>query len=630
MAKLENGTCVLPQSNLDLGRMHNYSVSLNLTKAFTALCRDLDVDSKTVQICVRRINSEGVAFCTKTLPLLSKAVLRSLELGYFERPTNFAWKGRSLLIFNSLLNRIFDSNGSVLPQPCSVAIYAIRQVCEYMYKLAFEFSEEQLAAAQAKYVEVEERVGSFRPDPKWVDRLRRNATRYYPELFGLTVDKIFGTSRPRVGPGAFFNSEKESVPFYVYKALDDSVIGTTGNSLKAFSGYFKPYPSAPTRVVLTKRGDERQCRVIFVPKDSRGPRVISKEPLHLLRAQLSFFDTVSSVLERESRYRINFRSQEVNRTLARAGSIDGSYATFDLKDASDSVSYSLMRSIFEYAPGVRYFLTRLRSTSAVLPDKRVCTLAKLSGMGSGLTFPLMAFLIHLSVTSYVSMRTGEGYESVGSRVYVYGDDLVVPACYSEYIGTALSASGLVLNLDKCFTRGPFRESCGFDAFLGNNIAPVRLKLPGAELGDPSLRVVISNPLGLVELERHCRELVASGLMSLANYYYTRLEKAGIPLPPISGDADCFGRWSASPALVDDDQKFRVVKPAPVRLSVRKSFDPYKYLSSSLARSQASWAENIGLITAGVKVFGEVTCSRALRLINKSVKGLNLRGLRFAR
>jgi hypothetical protein len=61
-------------------------------------------------------------------------------------------------------------------------------------------------------------------------------------------------------------------------------------------------------------------------------------------------------------------------------------------------------------------------------------------------------------------------------ILVYGDDLIVeddsryvklPEIFEKY--------KLKINVDKSFTSGSFRESCGCDAFQGEVITPVRIK-----------------------------------------------------------------------------------------------------------------------------------------------------------
>jgi hypothetical protein len=58
---------------------------------------------------------------------------------------------------------------------------------------------------------------------------------------------------------------------------------------------------------------------------------------------------------------------------------------------------------------------------------------------------------------------------------IYGDDVIVPTACAEDAIETLESFGLKVNVDKSCYRGFFRESCGVDAFLGEDVTPVRLR-----------------------------------------------------------------------------------------------------------------------------------------------------------
>lgn len=596
------------------------NVKLKLERAFRYLAIDVGLDPNSVQYCLARIRKEGVQFLTVTLPQLSKAVLRSLELGYFSRPTCFAWKGRSLRFFRSLLDGIFDSDGIVRSDVDVVSLWGLRQLCEYMYKLAFTFTADKQRAACSNYRSLEQSLLGLSFDRVWVESLRKNFETYYPEASRLTVSDIFAANRPRHGPGSFAGSHLWDIPYYVWKLLPSAFTGTTTRMFKPFSGFFRAYPSDPERITLAEDEDPT-CDVLFVPKDSRGPRVISKEPPHLLRAQLSYFDTLSSTLERITSGRINFRDQTVNQQLAIAASIDKRMATLDLKDASDRVTLRLVAGIFRHSPGLLRFVRNYRSTHARLPDGGRLPLYKLSGMGSGLTFPTMALVIHLSVCTYVSKRYAIPYKDCMRQVYVYGDDLIVPSEWYQDAISALGCSGLQVNRDKCFVNSNFRESCGADAFAGNRIEPVRLRLHNASLGSPEPVLNIGSS-GILELERHCRELHQAGLLTLKEYYYSCLEHTLGNLPQIHGETPILGRYNNS---IVDHRDERVTVWTVVPKKVKADVCPIKFLGRFLrSDSLPSWKDIFD--ADGPAVFGEVAIPRKIRLFSSQVSSIHLNGV----
>lgn len=143
-------------------------MDINIVTLFSRLAQDVGLDPFDIKYCHRRIKSEGIQFLTITLPELSKSIVRSLELGFFDRPTCFAWKGRSLRYFRSLLNQIFDVHGKVRSDACPYAIKNIRQLCEYAYKLCIPYPEDKLSEAKASFIANEETLVAVEPDRKSV------------------------------------------------------------------------------------------------------------------------------------------------------------------------------------------------------------------------------------------------------------------------------------------------------------------------------------------------------------------------------------------------------------------------------------------------------------------------------
>jgi hypothetical protein len=609
-------------------------VTIDFEKVLISLSTDLGLDHSSVSYMRKRLRFEGISFATVTLPKLVKAVLKGVSCGWFYhknpafdlRPTQFAWKSRSLVLFTSLLKRIFDDQGFLNKDTEVVAdaLRVIRSVCEYMYKLATSFQPHQLRKAEQDYIEREQLNARnlSNLDPSWCDALRRNFEKYYPRCSRALPHQILESFRPRFTAGAFYGSERYVQPFCEVKLWPDTRIGTCSTEFRAFSGYFKPYPSAPLRVSVVR--EQRNCKVLFVPKDSRGPRVISKEPLHLLRAQMSYFDFLSKTLQQETAGRVNFTDQEVNKRLAQEASIDGSRATIDLKEASDSVLYTLVNRVFRNSPGVRYFIANTRSTHAELPSGKTVLLNKLAGMGSGLTFPTMALIIHLSVCTHVSRVLQIPYCSVSKEVYVYGDDLIVPSLWYTLSREALGFSQLCVNEDKSFATGNFRESCGGDYYGGREVTPVRLKLTSADLPTPDRLKNRSSrrwsarlgDAGALQLERHCRELVTRGMYTLSEYYYECLERHFGRLPTVSGKSPLIGRY-------DDPSRVSLMHekawyPVPFRIE-SSDYCPYKYLGQVLGGSTQEAARAVILGENPVqRLYGELAVPRKVRLLRRLV------------
>lgn len=614
------------------------------TELFERVASDCDLDRYTVEYCKSRLKKEGLKFWTVTLPKLSKSVLLGLEREFFERPTDFAWKGRSLRYFRSLLDKIFCcKTGNLLPDCDPSAIAKLRQVCEYTYKLSLGFDDQALLRAAQKYLQTQERVRELQIERSWAEELRKNAETYYPALFKADPSVILNAG-PRFGPGAFSSahgSSRKRHKFYVAKQLPDSEVGTCDSKFACYSGYFKPYPGAPTRI--TPIEEWRTCQVLFVPKDSRGPRVISKEPMHLINAQMAFFAFVSRELEFATQRRINFLDQGVNKRLAAAASVDKRNATLDLKDASDNIKASLVKHIFRNAPGISFFLRNARSTHYELTlrgqrgDLLLSQVGKhsmLAGMGSGLTFPILAFLIHLSICTYVKKRCCTSYADVAKRVYVYGDDVVVPTEWVSFAITALTQSGLMVNTDKSYSLGNFRESCGGDYFKGIDVTPIRLRLSNAGLDPRMIQEGISRFASMdlrkkdnlyVELVKHTHELRLNGLDRTAEYIEDYVFRF-LPDIKVGYGSPLLGRLSMSNMEItkqgvwDETLGAQVIwaaRTSDIRISAA-GVCPYKYLGR-LLKTKLRPDPFINLAVASrTGSFGEISVPRYTKIVIRKV------------
>lgn len=211
------------------------------------------------------------------------------------------------------------------------------------------------------------------------------------------------------------------------------------------------------------------AQVILVPKDSRGPRLISCEPVDYQWIQQGLGSALVRHLETHplTREHVRFTSQKTNQVGALLGSSTGRYVTLDLKEASDRVSTELVRLLFP-EPLLKCLLA-CRSSSTVLPDGRVIPLLKFAPMGSSLCFPIMA------TTIWAILHSGAPDAYTRDRIAVYGDDVIVPTAYAANAIEHLESVGLKINHDKSCTGGLFRESCGTDAFNGVEVTPVRFR-----------------------------------------------------------------------------------------------------------------------------------------------------------
>lgn len=228
---------------------------------------------------------------------------------------------------------------------------------------------------------------------------------------------------------------------------------------------------------IEPRPVEGASRLIAVPKSMKGPRLIASEPTANQWAQQGIAHWLGTHLKGTLlRKSIDFRSQQKSRDLALAGSLDGSFATIDLKSASDRISCSLVQRMF------RRNLTLLRAFIAVRTrymenhtDKSRDSLIKLrkfSTQGSALTFPVQSILfctVAIGVGKFLYPKVR--LETLARQVQVFGDDIIVPNNWEPFVRQALECLGLRVNSTKTFSEGNFRESCGMDAWMGYDVTP---------------------------------------------------------------------------------------------------------------------------------------------------------------
>jgi hypothetical protein len=104
-------------------------------------------------------------------------------------------------------------------------------------------------------------------------------------------------------------------------------------------------------------------------------------------------------------------------------------------------------------------------------------------MGSAVTFPVQSIIYAmLSIAAVLIAErrrvTKRSIEIASRQVRVFGDDIIVPQSAYEVVTQILEAVGLKVNVDKSFGSGNFRESCGTDAWRGDDVTPPYLLEPG--------------------------------------------------------------------------------------------------------------------------------------------------------
>jgi hypothetical protein len=212
----------------------------------------------------------------------------------------------------------------------------------------------------------------------------------------------------------------------------------------------------------------------FVRKSRDIARSICTEPTLNMFFQLGYGEILSDRLR--DRFGIDLKTQqESNKLLARSGSLDDGLVTIDLESASDSVSLNLLERVLP--SDVLDILWQIRT-----PRVRVGTdehlLHMVSTMGNGFTFPLQTTIFAGIVVA--AMRCNglkpNRCNSPHANWGVFGDDIICPSGkVARDVLRLLRLCGFVVNADKSYLSGPFRESCGADYYQGVDVRGVYLK-----------------------------------------------------------------------------------------------------------------------------------------------------------
>lgn len=231
-------------------------------------------------------------------------------------------------------------------------------------------------------------------------------------------------------------------------------------------------PSWESQTTLNGQFRVVSGNVLFtVPKSTTIDRVACKEPDMNMFMQKGVGNFIRKRLKK---FGINLNDQSINQRLSQVGSKDNSLATLDLSSASDSISTQL---VYELLP-LDWFLLldRLRCKITVI-DGEEHENHMFSSMGNGFTFELESLLFY-AITRAVAYLRG-----VRGSISVYGDDIICPSVLAAPLETVLNYFGFLVNLDKSFSDGPFRESCGAHWYAGYAVTPFYHKSPITEIVD---------------------------------------------------------------------------------------------------------------------------------------------------
>jgi len=433
---------------------------------------------------------------------------------------------------------VFDARtGGLLDVPDIAAVEGIRQIAYSFKKLSLPCTPKREHMALSGFQEIERTLSdSMFPgdtdlfhkisDLLWGNVLGQgyDPVRYIPKHGpGQTAEHISGNRKyahrcwhERLEP--FFPSD-----IYLMASLEHATDDTDGLNT----------------VQYVPEEQELPVRIVCVPKTLKGPRIIAIEPVCMQYAQQALSERIIRSIETSKLTggHINFSDQSINQKLAIKASEDTLMATLDLSSASDRVPLSLVSLMLDCNPDVRDAALACRSKAAQMPSGEIIHLKKFASMGSALCFPIesmyfFSVILTALFKKYKLPVTFRNIYKMSRKVYIYGDDIIIPVNEVDAVTETLTSFYCKVNAHKSFWNGNFRESCGMDAYMGECVTPTYIRQVR-----PSNRGEATQIISWVETRNH---FYKKGYWRTADYMKSVVESVVGILPTIRENSPGLG------------------------------------------------------------------------------------------
>jgi len=368
-----------------------------------------------------------------------------------------------------------------IPDLDNVTVFSeMYQIASYLLKVKRAPTAQQKDDYIDSFLSIEHENSNYRVNTKSNTlRLARIVIRRLTSDLDLSFSNVAKFCRH--GPGActerFVNRDKDYAIYKDFKQLRGFVPRDwMFSTYSSFLDYHQHshYDNVEDRI---------KAKLALVPKTWKGPRGVFVSPASAVFLQIGIDGAIKNWIRRTCLINCwNPASQSLNQEAAYVGSYDRSWATIDLKDASDRITKQLVRYLFHRRDWIA--LASTRPSTVLLPNGMEHKMSMLSPMGDGKTFAVLSLVcIGLSIASILDADGILASDHIHmdmisravSRVRVFGDDIAIHSIYYTNICRTLREAGLVVNTTKSYVHGAFRESCGVDAYNGKDITPIRLK-----------------------------------------------------------------------------------------------------------------------------------------------------------
>jgi hypothetical protein len=524
----------------------------DVQKAYPSL-KGLDLDLKTLTLLCR---TRDLTVYTLDLPNLDAILLNGLEIGRLtlSGPLSKKVSHRTKVprLFSGLWTRVFDNDGCLRPEADPLAIFFLRQLSCLGKKLATECSINRVKATVGEYHGIERRLRD--PSCRWdldcvnfedgaANRNLCDAASYLdPDLSWNLVSQEAGQGSSEIRDEGLvvLLDRAQQVADLVSEALGpfssidlsdqwyDEGTGTgfrhgPGAVAERLKNHEKScFPNWPQKLhrmfpfelvgktagsdMERPRNHEVPSRLISVPKTAKAPRLIAAEPTAQQYCQQMVWRYLRERVDAtfEGCF-INFRRQDLSSDLVVKSSLDRSLATVDLSSASDRLTCWTVERIFRRNPSLLSALHAARTRwirDDISDSPSFLKLKKFASQGSATTFPVQS-IVFLCLALSVSIKGPINWSSIRkmrNQVRVYGDDIIIPSHGYGPLLAIMESLQLKVNTSKSYVTGHFRESCGSEAYRGNDVTPVKPKT-----------VVADSPTAVQAIIDTCNNLFNKGL-----------------------------------------------------------------------------------------------------------------------
>lgn len=460
----------------------------SIAQIWVNLAESFRVSQKDIDVFLTRTHCEGIIFVYDYLTILGRAITASVISGApLQNVGRFGLKRDTKLpeFLYKHLRGVFEKDGRLRVDASPQNIKQLRQLTLLCYKVEVQYGNDAVNKAISSFIDRD--TGLVLPIEMGTQGGRRSGDRCSTSricrIACSLIQRVLQQCdpleiRPRHGSGATSDGTPNCDKYHGMRFIPNL------NKVFEYSTYFfhnDTHLCDELNSLLDADVYDVPCsKLVAVPKDRRGPRLICCEPREHMFIQQGLMRKLYQVIERHplTRGQVNFTDQTINQRLARESSILGNYSTIDLKDASDRVRWDLVQRLF---PGnwVEAF-EACRTDMVKLPNSEIPfgPMRKFAPMGSAVCFPVEALVFWSLLQA-----------ALNCDVYVYGDDIIVPIDKHELAVHTLESFDLKVNVDKSCHLTPFRESCGGDYYCGYDVSYVKLRTEVADTIESEVSLV---------------------------------------------------------------------------------------------------------------------------------------------